>query len=1266
MANLSIDKKILFLVGIVFILFVIGLTGVITTTSASNLTQVKQAELDRTSRILSNQITDMESNAILTVRNFGDNKQIAEELKLITNFGPYYADPGSYFQSDYLTTQATIESADQIYAFQAQLTVIQLLQSIQRLNNLTTISYYALAPFDLAPDMDPVLVLRLGADSIDVVRFVQKGAVTADSQLTYQVAKDVFVPPAPDYFDISSAYSAPPEQFYAENGFVQTTAVLPDQFFPQSWEKTDAPRSEIIIRDGIPILQTWFPVTVPIPHPETWAETPEPVGLAMVEQNLNIAALDTLKGRLGLDVGLAQDGSLLITTIDGPVSTSSRMVLPTNNRIQFNAGEFFYRQYPLTLTSTGTNNFSVLVFSPLTELTTLTSRLPRQIGFAAAITMVLAGLLVYFAIRYAVTLPLAALLGTVKQITDGDLAQLVQVRSQDELGVLGTAFNSMTAQLRDLVSTLEQRVAARTQALATSAEVSRSLSTILDTDQLIDEVVTQIQNAFNFYHTHIYLFDEAQENLVMVGGTGKASEIMLAQGHKIPRGKGLVGHAADMQTAVFVPDVSQDSNWLPNALLPETKAEVAIPIILGTQILGVLDVQHNRLNELSHDNVALLQSIANQIAIALQNARQIEQTNESRERFSLAVAGSNDGIWDWDIRTDQIYFSPRWKEMLGYEDYEISNHFHEFENRIHPKDHDWAMQVITDYLQAKTPSYELEVRLQHKDGSYRWILVRGTAQRDEKGIPIRLAGSHSDITQRKQAEEFAAKQATDLQAVAEINTVAMSIANTQEMLPAVIQLIKEKFNLYHAHIYLLNENGDTLLLTAGAGTVGQQMIQENHHIPLSYRQSLVARVARSRHSLLINNVVADPDFLPNPLLPHTQAELAIPLIAGEMVLGVLDVQADKAGFFTRVDVSVQTTLATQLAASIRSARALEQTEQAVAQLNTLTQRLTREGWEQFLQEAPEAGFTFVYDKEQAQQLTSVEDKEHLALNQVLQVRNQEIGTVAMTEPQALSAEAQEIVAAVAARLSAHIENLRLSRQTELALQRTNTLYHAGQTLLTANYLPDLLQVTATSIAEAVHAYRTMVVLIDMEQQRVTHLIGGGPGNKDVQLSITFTQVWEGLSGWVIRERQPILSLKGEPDAREGESARHHRQQTNLGSIIVTPLIYQDHILGTVTAINRADQPDFRQGDMDLMMTLTAQAAAAINNRLLAQQLQTHARQEQTLREVTARIYAAPDTEAVLYTAAQEVNRALGLNAFVYLEQGISEEQSDTNGHREKS
>ena len=257
-------------------------------------------------------------------------------------------------------------------------------------------------------------------------------------------------------------------------------------------------------------------------------------------------------------------------------------------------------------------------------------------GFIIVLVIVvaLAAAAAYFVSQLLVR-PIMQLTTTAEEVSAGDLTSQAEVTSSDEIGTLAITFNAMTTQLRETLEGLEQRVADRTKALATSAEVTRRLATVLDPRQLASEVVNEVRDAFDYYYAQIYLLDEAGENLVIEGGTGEAGASMVARGHSLPKGRGLVGRAADANASVLVPDVSQEEGWLPNELLPETKAETAIPISVGNQVLGVLDVQHNIVGGLTADDVTLLESLAGQVAITLQNARSYEQSRSQAEMESL-------------------------------------------------------------------------------------------------------------------------------------------------------------------------------------------------------------------------------------------------------------------------------------------------------------------------------------------------------------------------------------------------------------------------------------------------------------------------------------------------------------------------------------------------------------------------------------------------------------------------------------------------------
>ncbi|MCP4142362.1 MAG: GAF domain-containing protein [Chloroflexi bacterium] len=236
-----------------------------------------------------------------------------------------------------------------------------------------------------------------------------------------------------------------------------------------------------------------------------------------------------------------------------------------------------------------------------------------------------------FAIAGNITSSLQDVSESAQKIIEGDFSSEVEIITQDEVGDLATTFNAMTEQLSTTLNALD----ARSKQITASAEVSRTLSTILDQDTLVREVVEQLVSAFDYYYAHIYTFDEEKKTLLMRGGTGDAGQIMLDRGHSIPIGTGLVGRAAEMNLLIHVSDTSKEKGWLPNELLPETRSEIAVPISIGDEVLGVFDVQHSETGGLTENDAEMMAAIADQVAVALQNARSYEQSQAQAELETL-------------------------------------------------------------------------------------------------------------------------------------------------------------------------------------------------------------------------------------------------------------------------------------------------------------------------------------------------------------------------------------------------------------------------------------------------------------------------------------------------------------------------------------------------------------------------------------------------------------------------------------------------------
>ncbi len=239
-------------------------------------------------------------------------------------------------------------------------------------------------------------------------------------------------------------------------------------------------------------------------------------------------------------------------------------------------------------------------------------------------------------------------------IGDGHLDYRLEVKTKDELADVGRVFNSMAAQLQDLVGGLEQRVAERTAdlerrsvQLEAAAQVAREAAAIRDVVELLDATVRLISNRFGFYHAGVFLLDETGEYAVLRAASSEGGQRMLARRHKLKVGEvGIVGYAAGTGEPRIALDVGADAVYFDNPDLPHTRSEMALPLKVREQTIGVLDVQSEEAAAFSDEDVAALQTLADQVALAIENARLLAEAEERLQEVNVLLGRYGREGWE--------------------------------------------------------------------------------------------------------------------------------------------------------------------------------------------------------------------------------------------------------------------------------------------------------------------------------------------------------------------------------------------------------------------------------------------------------------------------------------------------------------------------------------------------------------------------------------------------------------------------------------------
>ncbi|HBX70788.1 MAG TPA: hypothetical protein DEH25_15765 [Chloroflexi bacterium] len=584
-----------------------------------------------------------------------------------------------------------------------------------------------------------------------------------------------------------------------------------------------------------------------------------------------------------------------------------------------------------------------------------------MIWAAVIINILIIGVLVLLA--QILVAPLLRLTTVAEEVAGGDLSARAKIETSDEIGVLATTFNNMTSQLQTTLGSLEQQVADRTRALETSTEVSRRLSTILEQDQLVREVVEQLRSAFGYYHAQIYLYDNAQQNLVMAGGTGDAGRSMLARGHKIEPGRGLVGRAAATNMPVLIPSVERT---------------IGFEIITSDTVEDVFE----RESSLAATEAWYANTISERftdIRIFAKRMAQRKASGEQMPRLGYILYGMNDFLATIKTGAEEAAQSLGFELEIVSADLNPDKGIRLFREMIAKKKDGLIVQPtppkkwvapIQEAVAAGIPVLTTNVR-SPGSASSAWF----GQDSYQSGIILARELLKALIAAGKSSGEIVVASAREIQelheryaglkrglqgsayTVSEFYDVPLSnpeqnyigwerLVNTHPDMVAAVGLasmdlpslirIKKQINAqwvaggYDLTVEILEAIKDG---TAQV-TIGQHPYMQGYLPVLALGQYYVDGTP-------LKDWIVD-GWQPNPLLPDTKAEVAIPITMGEDVLGVLDVQHNVAGGLSQQDADLIQSIANQVGIAVRNAQAYERTQrQAVreARITGISQRI---------------------------------------------------------------------------------------------------------------------------------------------------------------------------------------------------------------------------------------------------------------------------------------------------------------------------------------
>jgi PAS domain S-box-containing protein len=504
-------------------------------------------------------------------------------------------------------------------------------------------------------------------------------------------------------------------------------------------------------------------------------------------------------------------------------------------------------------------------------------------------------------------------------IQSDDLQEL----SQEDMEMLEAVSDQVAQALEN--ARLFRETKSRSEELASLNEIISAASQTLDMQTILETVLRKVLEISRFDGGLITIFNEMRGKLergVRIGMPGTPPD---------DPAEGLAGSLCERVYSSGKTIAIQDlGTQAPEGINVHREVEaglhgyLGIPISSKGRVLGTLCIFRYNNKPILENTIELVNTIGGQLGFTVENARLFE---ESR-KFRLGLERSADAVFMTDIEGTIVYANPSFEIIYGYTLEEvIGANPRILKSGVNPQEH--YKQFWETLLNKGTVSDEIVNK--RKDGKLVPIEATNSPILDESGNILGFLAIHSDITQRKENEDALKRRTEYLAASAEIGRLVTSTLDLEAIFTRSVNLVVERFGFYHASIFIIDEAGFNAILQEATGSTGQKLKERKHALAVG-SNSTVGKASSTGEVVVINNTVLDPLHKPNPLLPETKAEAAIPLRVGNRTIGILDIQSTETEAFTEDDLAILQLLADQIAVGIDNARSYNIAQQAVEEM----------------------------------------------------------------------------------------------------------------------------------------------------------------------------------------------------------------------------------------------------------------------------------------------------------------------------------------------